>query len=66
MFQVPFDDQRLLFPPAATAMIVWGIHGILRLFLPISITLPLLAGGILGVYEMLHLRQWLKKFFSFF
>lgn len=54
--KVPFDDQRLLFPPAATALIVWGIHGILRLFLPLFITLPLLAGGILGyvTYDLMH------------
>lgn len=54
--KVPFDSKRLVFPPFPAAIITYTIHKLLSLFLPDSMLLLVLAGGIAGyvTYDMIH------------
>lgn len=54
--KVPFDDQRLLFPPVPAALVVWFFYSIFSKLLPEWVVPPLIAGGILGyvTYDLIH------------
>ncbi|KAF5298760.1 hypothetical protein FQR65_LT09629 [Abscondita terminalis] len=54
--KVPFDSNRLVFPPVPAALIVYVLYSILKYILPASILLLVLGGGILGyvIYDMIH------------
>lgn len=54
--KVPFDSRRLVFPPIPAAVIVYILYKIVGLFIPESIHLLVLSGGIAGyvIYDMIH------------
>lgn len=56
MFQVPFDGQRLVFPPVAAAVFAAFFLWILTMLLPVGISRAVWSGGVLGYvgYDMLH------------
>ncbi|KAG5893927.1 hypothetical protein JTB14_028737 [Gonioctena quinquepunctata] len=54
--KVPFDSQRLVFPPFPAAVIAFILYNLICLIVPESTSLLILAGGIAGyvIYDMIH------------
>lgn len=54
--KVPFDEDRLVFPPAAAAVFVLAFYKLLVLLLPGGIGSSAFCGGLVGyiVYDLLH------------
>lgn len=54
--KVPFDGQRLVFPPVAAAVFAAFFLWILTMLLPVGISRAVWSGGVLGYvgYDMLH------------
>ncbi|KAH0821937.1 hypothetical protein GEV33_000854 [Tenebrio molitor] len=53
---VPFDPRRLVFPPVPAAVIAYAIYQICTLFVPESVIVLVIAGGLTGyvIYDMIH------------
>jgi 4-hydroxysphinganine ceramide fatty acyl 2-hydroxylase len=54
--KVPFDPRRLVFPPVPAAVIAYAIYQICTLFVPESVIVLVIAGGLTGyvIYDMIH------------
>ncbi|KAJ3648515.1 hypothetical protein Zmor_020312 [Zophobas morio] len=54
--KVPFDPRRLVFPPFPAAVIAYVLYQICTLFVPESIIVLVVAGGLTGyvIYDMIH------------
>lgn len=54
--QAPFDESRLVFPPAPASLVIAFFYTILQLLLPEAVGGTVFAGGLLGyvLYDMTH------------
>lgn len=54
--QAPFDESRLVFPPAPASLVIAFLYAVLQLLLPEAVGGTVFAGGLLGyiLYDMTH------------
>lgn len=54
--QAPFDESRLVFPPAPASLVIAFFYTALQLLLPEAVGGTVFAGGLLGyvLYDMTH------------
>lgn len=56
MFQVPFDSDRLVFPPVAASVFVAAFYSLFVISMPYGIANCMFAGGLFGyvMYDCIH------------